>query len=66
MCVCFTEILRNASLHVVNFDVLMNEDLENSDLMNVIELMNTGIRNGAVIPLDREIYAQDKLADAFK
>lgn len=51
---------------MINFDILVNNDTENSDQMNVIELMNDGIRNGAVIPLDREIYGEDNLDDAFK
>lgn len=44
----------------------MKSDGDNSDLTKVIELMNEGIGNGAVIPLERKIYGEENLDEAFK
>lgn len=56
--------LKNTSFMGVHLDALFNAAGE--DISKVVELLNDGIRNGAVIPLPTTVFNEHQIEQAFR
>lgn len=58
--------LKNTSFHGILLDTLFEINTENKDKLEVVRLLNEGIKNGSVKPLQATVFSESEVEQAFR
>ena len=59
-------LLKNTTIHGILLDALMGEGVESREKVKVAELVQEGIKSGAVRPLPHNTFNHDQLEFSFR